>query len=157
MLNGANGYFKGFVRKEITVINHDNIQQYLNFDETFGYALGNLDFDKIGSFVVFKDLTEDDRVSVNLLGVNSDVTYGDDIRINKARALVGCTIIMYNLSSYRIGVGGYLKQSVDGSSSSYSLEPNKFFKATCELELKNGIEDIYWKLILGTAKIPSSI
>lgn len=157
ILNGANGYFKGFVRKEITVINHDNIQQYLNFDETFGYALGNLDFDKIGSFVVFKDLTEDDRVSVNLLGVNSDVTYGDDIRINKARALVGCTIIMYNLSSYRIGVGGYLKQSVDGSSSSYSLEPNKFFKATCELELKNGIEDIYWKLILGTAKIPSSI
>lgn len=157
ILNGANGYFKGFVRKEITVINHDNIQQYLNFDETFGYALGNLDFDKIGSFVVFKDLTEDDRVSVNLLGVNSDVTYGDDIRINKARALVGCTIIMYNLSSYRIGVGGYLKQSVDGSSSSYSLEPNKFFKATCELELKNGIEDIYWKLILGNAKIPSSI
>lgn len=157
MLNGANGYFKGFVRKEITVINHDNIQQYLNFDETFGYALGNLDFDKIGSFVVFKDLTEDDRVSVNLLGVNSDVTYGDDIRINKARALVGSTIIMYNLSSYSIGVGGYLKQSVDSTSISYSLEPNHFFKATCELEIKNGVEDIYWKLILGNAKIQSNI
>lgn len=157
MLNGANGYFKGFVRKEITVINHDNLQQYLDFDEAFGYAISNLAFDKIGSFVVFKDLTADDHVSINLLGVNSDVTYGDDIRINQARALVGCTIIMYNLSSYSIGVGGYLKQSVDSTSLSYSLEPNKFFKATCELDIKNGVEDIYWKLIIGDAKIPSSI
>lgn len=157
MLNGANGYFKGFVRKEITVINHDNLQSYLEFDEAWGYAVGNLAFDKIGSFVVFKDLTADDSVSINLLGVNSDVTYGDDTRINQARALVGSTIIMYNLSSYSIGVGGYLKQSVDSTSMSYSLEPNHFFKATCELEIKNGVEDIYWKLILGTAKIPSNI
>lgn len=157
MLNGANGYFKGFVRKDITVINHDNLKSYLEFDEAWGYAVGNLAFDKIGSFVVFKDLTEDDRVSVNLLGVNSDVTYGDDTRINQARALVGSTIIMYNLSSCSIGVGGYLKQSVDSTSMSYSLEPNHFFKATCELEIKNGVEDIYWKLILGNAKIPSNI
>ena len=152
MLNGANGYFKGFVRKEMTVINHDNLQSYLEFDEAWGYAVGNLAFDRIGSFVVFKDLTADDNVSINLLGVNSDVTYGDDTRINQARALVGSTIIMYNLSSYSIGVGGYLKQSVDSTSMSYSLEPNHFFKATCELEIKNGVEDIYWKLILGTAK-----
>lgn len=157
MLNGSNGYFKGFVRKEVSVITHDNLQEYLSFDEVFGYALGLMAFEKIGSLIVFKDLTEDDEATILLPGVRSDTTYGDDIRINEARSLVGCTIMIYNLSLYDVGVTGYLKKSVDGTSLSPAIPPNTFFKATCELELKNGVEDIYWKYILGTAKIPSNI
>lgn len=157
MLNGANGYFKGFVRKEVSVITHDNLQEYLSFDEVFGYALGLLAFEKIGSFIVFKDLTEDDAAHILLPGVRSDTTYYNDIRINQARALVGCTIMIYNLSLYDVAVTGYIKKSVDGTSLSPAIPPNTFFKATCELELKNGVEDIYWKYILGNAKIPSSI
>lgn len=157
MLNGANGYFKGFVRKEVSVITHDNLQEYLSFDEVFGYALGLLAFEKIGSFIVFKDLTEDDAAHILLPGVRSYTTYYNDIRINQARALVGCTIMIYNLSLYDVAVTGYIKKSVDGTSLSPAIPPNTFFKATCELELKNGVEDIYWKYILGNAKIPSSI
>lgn len=160
ILNGANGYFTGFVRKEITVINHDNIQQYLSpYDYLDGYYIGFLAFEKIGSLIVFKDLTEDDAGMARILlpDVRSDVTYGNDIRINQARALVGCTIMIYNLSLYDVGVTGYIKESVDGVSLSHAIPPNTFFKATCELDTKNEVEDIYWKFVKGNAKIPSSI
>ena len=157
MLNGANGYFKGFVRKEVSVITHDNLQEYLSFDEDFGYALGLMAFEKIGSFIVFKDLTEDDAAHILLPGVLSDTTYGDDTRINEARSLVGCSIMIYNLSLYDVAVTGYIKDSVNGTSQSHAIPPNTFFKATCELDTKNEVEDIYWKFVKGTAKIPSSI
>ena len=160
ILNGANGYFKGFVRKEITVINHDNLQQYLSpYDYLDGYYIGFLAFEKIGSLIVFKDLTKDDADTANILlpGVRYNTTYDNDIRINQARALVGCTIMIYNLSLYDVAVTGYLKKSVDGTSLSPAIPPNTFFKATCELDIVDGVEDIYWKYILGNAKIPSSI
>lgn len=160
MLNGANGYFKGFVRKEITVINHDNLQQYLSpYDYLDGYYIGFLAFEKIGSLIVFKDLTEDDADIANILlpGARYDTTYDNDIRINQARELVGCTIMIYNLSLYDVAVTGYLKKSVDGTSLSPAIPPNTFFKASCELDIVDGVEDIYWKYILGNAKIPSSI
>lgn len=160
MLNGANGYFTGFIRKEITVINHDNLQQYLSpYDYLDGYYIGFLAFEKIGSLIVFKDLTEDDAEIADILlpDVRSDVTYGNDIRINQARALVGCTIMIYNLSLYDVAVTGYIKDSVNGTSQSHAIPPNTFFKATCELDTKNEVEDIYWKFVKGTAKIPSSI
>lgn len=160
ILNGANGYFKGFVRKEITVINHDNLQEYLSpYDYLDGYYIGFLAFEKIGSLIVFKDLTKDDADTANILlpGVRYDTTYDNDLRINQARALVGCTIMIYNLSLYDVAVTGYIKKSVDGTSLSPAIPPNTFFKATCELDTKNEVEDIYWKFVKGTAKIPSSI
>lgn len=160
ILNGANGYFTGFVRKEITVINHDNLQQYLSpYDYLDGYYIGFLAFEKIGSLIVFKDLTKDDADTANILlpGVRYNTTYDNDIRINQARALVGCTIMIYNLSLYDVAVTGYIKKSVDGTSLSPAIPPNTFFKATCELDIVDGVEDIYWKYILGNAKIPSSI
>lgn len=148
-LEGATGFFTGFVLRTPTVITDVTIGQYIDhsYDEFMPDNGCVLDLEKCGSFIYM--LAEEFSSTIYLPSVYPGVSMVSPLSLT--RAYIGSTYTFYNISSN--GSHGISGRCIEGGSitpHSYVVKPGEFAVCVCKCQITNGEEDIYWEITIGT-------
>ena len=148
-LEGATGFFTGFVLRTPTVITDVTIGQYIDhsYDEFMPDNGCVLDLAKCGSFIYM--LAEEFSSTIYLPSVYPGESMVSPLSLT--RAYIGSTYTFYNISSN--GSHGISGRCIEGGSitpHSYVVKPGKFAVCVCKCQITNGEEDIYWEITIGT-------
>ena len=124
----------GSLRKSPVYINGSNIEDFKRPD-------GWLDFDKIGSFVIFEGSNITSNIGLPLFSKYVADRYSEEQK-NYCRSLVGISILLYNKSNQYF----FFTLRVVGSTTySDTLGPGNLFIVTCNIYRdSNGYENVGW-------------
>ena len=142
----------GFVYKKKTVITDDNVGAYLVYEHSQNVQM--LDLRKTGSWITFKDFTQDAMIMLPSLTPGNGY---DEETVVLARSFVGQTLLIYNEGSVGIGITGDNRTSESGSGMSWTLPVGSMASFTCKVAVKaapsesgSSYENIYWEYRRGT-------
>lgn len=149
-IEGANGYFSGFLYKSPTIINKENIQEYYDVFEYEGIEFYWLSLKKSGSYIVLEgDPPDGGWPDVMLPYITPLASMGNGMDLS-ARECIGNTLIVYNKSESGFGITGRIREQEEDTPLSFGLNPGCFALLECKLTVSNtGYEDIWWKISIG--------
>ena len=168
----------GYIKKQKTIITPSNINYYtitindntraasnnnsipIVGDNNMSIIISNeikyLDFNKIGSFVEFKDFTSDDDIQVCLHSLPGFVTYGNNnilyINYDEVRCLVDNHIYMVNNSNCTISLCTLCRKAgVDNNPEKCCIPigQSNFINLYCISASINNYERIFWEYSVG--------
>lgn len=124
----------GSLRKSPVYINGSNIEDFKRPD-------GWLDFDKIGSFVIFEGSNITSNIGLPLFYKYVADRYSEEQK-NYCRSLVGISILLYNKSNQYFS---FTLRVVGSTTYSDTLGPGNLFIVTCNIYRdSNGYENVGW-------------
>lgn len=153
-LDGATGYFSGFIKKVPMVITPSNIYEYAYLDEDFmTYAIR---FEKTGTFLKFRDfITTNDPILIHFPSIRAGVA--ELLDYDEVRSYIGSEIMIYNESDADFVITGNIKNDEGGSVASHSIKPGQFAVLSCKCSIsEDGSEEIWWQIIKGNHKVTST-
>lgn len=153
-LDGATGYFSGFIKKIPIVITPSNIYEYAYLDEVFmTYAIR---FEKTGTFLKFRDfISTIDPIIIHFPSIR---TGGAEVLdYDEVRSYIGSEMMIYNESDADFGITGNIKNNEGSSAASHSIKPGQFAVLSCKCSIsEDGSEEIWWQIIKGNYKVTST-
>lgn len=147
-VHATSGVFSGLIKKTPTVVNSSNISNY-TYTTEFGDDV--IDFEKIGTYIVFSDLTANYFMNFRgIYGYRSTYTAEEK---DYVRSMIGNKVLVYNKSSYSIYFSGFLVK--DGTLISFNITRNQMCFLECKIRKCNealypdrdGYEEIYWDCV----------
>ena len=167
----------GYIKKQKTILTPSNINYYTITINNNTRALSNsgdipsvggnssliipdekkyLDFNKIGSFVEFKDFTENDKIQICLHSLPGFVTYGVDntlyIDYDEVRCLIDNHIYMVNSSRGEIQLYTLCREAGNEANPEKKYIPiakSNFINLYCISASINNYERIFWEYSVG--------
>lgn len=150
-IHATSGVFSGLLKKTPTIVTSANVSNY-TVSNIFGDDV--LDFEKVGTYIVFSDLTVD--VSMYFRGLFGYYPNYTDEQKEYVRSLVGNQVLIYNKSSRSINISGHTVNK-NGSNVSYSITRNYLCSLECKIKGyeydsiypdRENYEDIYWECMI---------
>lgn len=157
----TNGYFDGLIRHRKTYITKDNFHEYFAKDYTIADTTYYVPrWDRMGSNIVIQSLPEEDDFRIGLPVVYAENNPATDGRYERAREVVGSTIII-RCEGTGIMLYGTSKTApswtqADGASTPFFLKPTYIAYLTCKVKNESGSADtdyelIYWERVVRKA------
>lgn len=157
----TNGYFDGLIRHRKTYITKDNFHEYFAKDYTIADTTYYVPrWDRMGSNIVIQSLPEEDDFRIGLPVVYAENNPATDGRYERAREVVGSTIII-RCEGTGIMLYGTSKTApswtqAGGASTPFFLKPTYIAYLTCKVKNESGSADtdyelIYWERVVRKA------
>lgn len=151
-LQGATGYFTGYVRKQKTVITPENLSEYIG--ESFFPGTHSLNVKKCGTFISFEGQFDNGDI-LFMPSIYPNTDYSDsEIDLDEARSYIGNELCIYNNSNVEWALSGRClsPDEDDGYGTSFVIAPGEFATLTCRCRATGGAEDIGWIYYKGLLK-----
>lgn len=157
----TNGYFDGLIRHRKTYITKDNFHEYFVKDYTIADTTYYVPrWDRMGSNIVIQSLPEDDDFRIGLPVVYTENNPATDGRYERAREVVGSTIIIRcegtGITLYGTSKTAPSWTQAGGASTPFFLKPTYIAYLTCKVKNESGSADtdyelIYWERVVRKA------
>ena len=157
----TNGYFDGLIRHRKTYITKDNFHEYFAKDYTIADTTYYVPrWDRMGSNIVIQSLPEEGDFRIGLPVVYAENNPATDGRYERAREVVGSTIIVRcegtGITLYGTSKTAPSWTQADGASTSFFLKPTYIAYLTCKVKNESGSADtdyelIYWERVVRKA------
>lgn len=147
-IEGASGYFSGYIQRVMTVITPENAEQYIMDDDGFKI----LDPLKCGTLIRFEGNFADDPILyMPSIYPNSSATSSTLWGTNDTvRGFVGSIVNIYNSSNKSWNISGRCVSTESTAPVSFTIQPGEFAQLMCKCKITDGMEDVYWEYFKGT-------